>query len=169
MKKSTIVLIIIFLSAVNLFAQEDLQLGRSNFTSSYYHGAFYDFSDPSTLNMKIAVWGYVSYPGRYIIPAFSDVRDLISYAGGPTVDADLDELKLYRKSDDSTSVVLNLDFKDIIWDSGVKFTKSMFPLKAGDILVVPGNPRLFFRDYFLMTTSIISTLISIVLLILYFD
>ena len=38
-------------------------------------------------------------------------------------------------------------------------------LMAGDILIVPGAPRLYFRDYFSIGLSIFSALTSLVILI----
>ena len=66
------------------FAQNDIQVG-SNIDQQRINssGALFDYSDPTTVNIKVAVWGFVKYPGRYIIPAYSNVNDLLSYAGGP--------------------------------------------------------------------------------------
>ena len=39
-------------------------------------------------------------------------------------------------------------------------------LQAGDILLVPGKPKYFFRDWFMMTLALISALTSIAILAL---
>ncbi len=32
------------------------------------YGGYYDYSDPESINIKVSVWGFVKYPGRYVIP-----------------------------------------------------------------------------------------------------
>ena len=47
--------------------QEDYQLGLNPRYLGQNQGAYYDYSDPEGLNIKVAVWVYVKYPGRVII------------------------------------------------------------------------------------------------------
>ena len=77
----TIILTFVFISSLS--AQEDIQIGSLK-TNQIYQSGFFDFSDPSGINIKVQLWGYVRFPGYYIVPARSSVNDLISLAGGPT-------------------------------------------------------------------------------------
>ena len=71
------------LLSITLFAQDDLQVGKSIGQFYQNQGAFFDYSDPESVNIKVSVWGFVKYPGKYIIPHYSNAYDLLSYAGGP--------------------------------------------------------------------------------------
>ena len=83
------------LFAQSVLAQEqDQQLGTP-FDNRYRQG-LYDFSDPGAINIKVSVWGYVARPGKYIVPDYTSVSDLLSYAGGPNRDSELDDLRIYR-------------------------------------------------------------------------
>lgn len=155
-----------FFVTVPIFAQNDVQIGRGLNELRQTQGAFYDYSDPSTLNIKVAVWGFVRYPGKYIVPSYSSVEDLLSFAGGPTNDAHLDNLRLYRTNEDSTQSLVKFNYNDLFWNENLETISIIPDLLAGDILLVPGEPRLYFRDYVTLTLSIVSTLISLSILII---
>jgi NADH:ubiquinone oxidoreductase subunit F (NADH-binding) len=165
MKKITV---LIFLTIpLFLFAQdENIQIGSSMNQLRQSQGAFFDYSNPESINIKVAIWGFVRYPGKYIIPMNSTVNDLLSYSGGPTEDAHLDEIKIVRTEADSTQRIINLHYEDIMWNEINRIRSKDAPILAGDVLVVPGEERLYFRDYFSITLSVISTLISLSILIL---
>ncbi len=102
--------------AISYSQQEDYQLGLSQKYLRQNQGAYYDYSDPDGLNIKVSVWGYVKYPGRYIIPQRSDIRDLISYSGGISDDSYLDEIRVYKVLPDSTQQMLQFDYEDLWWN-----------------------------------------------------
>ena len=165
MRKMLFVLFVVF--SVFSYGQDgDIQIGSSLNQFRQSQGAFYDYSDPETINIKVAVWGFVRFPGKYIIPMNSTVNDLLSYAGGPTDDAHLNELKLIRTREDSVHAILDLQYEDIMWDNGVKRLGNNPQVTAGDIVLVPGEQRLYFKDYLSITLSVVSTLISLAILIL---
>jgi len=60
-----------------------------------------------------------------------------------------------------------IDYNDIFWSDKIlrKSNRNMV-LKPGDILVFPGEPRLFFRDNISLVLSVSSVLISLAILIL---
>jgi protein involved in polysaccharide export with SLBB domain len=165
MKKFLCTLIITF-SVLSYAQNGDIQIGSNLNQFRQSQGAFYDYSDPESVNIKVAVWGFVKYPGKYILPINSSVNDLISLSGGPTDDAHLHELKLIRMSEDSSQFVIDLQYKDVMWDNDVKVISKNQEISAGDILVVPGEQRLYFRDYFSISLAVVSTLISLSILVL---
>jgi len=151
------------------YSQEDIQIGKSlNQNQQYNRGAKFDYSDPEQINIKVLVWGYVEFPGQYIIPATSGVNDLLGLAGGPNQDAELDNLKLFRINPDSTQTVIQFDYNDLLWsDNKLDKPVNIPKLKAGDILLVPGEPRWFLRDYLSLGLSILGTLASVATLLVY--
>lgn len=163
------ILIISFLissSLITIFPQqEDYQLGLNQNRLNQNQGAYYDYSDPDGLNIKVSVWGYVKYPGRYIIPQRSDIRDLISYSGGISDDSYLDEIRVYKVLPDSTQQMLQFDYEDLWWNENLKENLSLYRMEAGDVLVVPGRPRLYWENYLTLGLSIVGVLLSLTTLI----
>lgn len=163
MLKRVIFLFLLFI--ITSFAQ-DIKVGapegRNNFT-----GGFYDFSDPRYVNIMVNIWGYVKFPGKYYVPENSKILDLISYAGGPTPDAHLDDVRLYRQTDKGSTDFIRFDIEDLMFKNETLTNISALPqLKAGDIIVVPGEPRLYLRDYISIAATVTSTLVSILTFVL---
>jgi hypothetical protein len=168
--KNLLLTIILFLTvlSVNIFAQEDIQIGKNLRGNIRENGALYDYSDPNGINIKVMVWGYAHFPGQYIIPAASGVNELLSIAGGPTVDANIDDLKLFRINPDSSQTIINFNYSDLLWNNTSLSKPLKIPgLRAGDILLVPGSPKWFLRDYLSLVLAIVSTIASIATLLVY--
>jgi protein involved in polysaccharide export with SLBB domain len=58
----------------------------------------YLLGDEEELQMKVHVWGEVSKPGEYLVPYNTNILELISKAGGPTVYANLSKIRLTRQT-----------------------------------------------------------------------
>jgi polysaccharide biosynthesis/export protein len=152
----------IIISAQN----NEIQLGGGLNKFSVNQGGLFDFSDPSSINIKVSVWGFVRYPGKYVIPVYSKINDLLSYAGGPTDEARLEEMRIVRTDSSSfKQIIYNLNFNDFLMDPKYSVDSSLQTLKAGDILLVSGSPRFYLRDYIGTILSIVSVLISLIILI----
>ncbi|MEN8193410.1 MAG: SLBB domain-containing protein [Bacteroidota bacterium] len=168
MKKAILVFVSLFvLSTINFAQVKDYELGADRLSGrSNYSGGYYNYSDPTTINIKVAVWGFVSHPGRYFVPINTTVTDLLSLAGGPTDDAHTDQLRIYRVLEDGTNKLYQFDYDDLMWEDELENNKRKIPdLKATDILVVPGSQRLYLRDWIMITLSVVSTLISLTTLL----
>jgi len=168
MLKKTTLLLLFF--AVTIFAQvQDYQVG-SSLAGVTTTGAYYNFSKPNTLNIEVNVWGWVNFPGKYLIPEYSDVMDLLSYAGGPTDAANLDDIRIYRvtitENGDTTRQFLPFNYQELLWADELEKSGLNIPiLKAGDNLSVPGEPKLYKADWIAIAFSTISILISLTTLI----
>jgi hypothetical protein len=147
---------------------KDYELGADKINGrGNYNGGYFNYSEPQSINIKVSVWGFVKYPGRYFVPINTTVTDLLSYAGGLTDDAHADDLRLYRVLDDGTNKLFNFNYNDLMWGDSLELTKRDIPsLTASDILVVPGSPRLYFKDWASLALSLVSVLISLSILIL---
>jgi len=116
--------------------------------------------------MNVSVWGFVKYPGRYLVPATTTVTDLLSFAGGPTDDSHLYDLRLFRVEEDSTNTLFKFDYNDLLWEEEIRLESRNLPdLTAGDILLVPGTERLYFKDWASLGLSFLGILISLTTLI----
>lgn len=162
--------LIIFIILINtLQAQiKDYELGADVLGMRYQpQGGYFNYSDPEAVNIKVAVWGWVRYPGKYTVPSYTTVSDLLSLAGGPTDAADLEDLRIYRVNEDSTQSMIKFNYNDLLYESKLQARYRKVPkLDAGDILVIPGEPRLYFRDHFSIWMSLFSVLISLTILVL---
>ena len=167
MQKLCLLFFIVFIIyPVYLNAQEkDYQIGLDpNYRST--SGGFYDYSDPNGINIKVAVWGYVEYPGRYVIPIRSDIKDLISYSGGINDNAFLNDLRIYRLDKDSTQLLLKYDYEDLWWGENWKPNIDLSKMQAGDVLIVPGRPRVYWENYLSLILSSLGFLISVATLVI---
>lgn len=169
MKFAIQTIFILVLSMISLSAQvKDYQLGADLLAMrNNMQGGYFNYSDPEAININVSVWGWVKYPGRYKVPIYTTTIDLLSYAGGPTDAADLGDLRLYRLNEDSTQAMMKFNYNDLVYESKLESRFRKIPkLEAGDVLVIPGEPRLYFKDHFSIWMSVFSVLISLSILVL---
>jgi hypothetical protein len=149
------------------YGQNDVQIGSPNYNlNNQRQGGMFDYSDPSSVNIKVQLWGYVKYPGYYIIPARSNINDLISYAGGPMEDASLEDVRVFKITEDGTNVMLKYNYNSLMWEDSLTTRISFARLQAGDMVVVPGEPRYFVRQDIAFYLSVVTALASLAALIL---
>lgn len=164
-----LLLITIFFSLLTSVAfsqQEDYQVGLNPNALRQTQGAYYDYSDPDAINIKVSIWGYVRFPGRYVIPQRSDIKDLISYAGGVDDDAYLDDLRIYRLNPDSSQALLKFNYEDLWWSEDLQGDLKLVRMEAGDVLIVPGRPKLYWENYLSLGLSILGVLLSVATIII---
>lgn len=159
-------LVLFLICVLNLFGQDEMQFGTNLNQLRQSQGGYYDYSDPDAVNIKVSVWGFVRFPGKYIIPYYNNAFDLLSYAGGPTENANLEDIRIFRVKEDSSQIFINLDYNDFLWSKELTNEKQAPRILTGDILLIPGEERLYFRDYFTITLSVLSVLISLAILII---
>lgn len=149
------------------FAQDDIQIGSPyNITNNQRQGGMFDYSDPSSVNIKVQLWGYVKFPGFYIVPARSTINELISLAGGPNEDALLSDIRVLKTTADSSNVMLKYNYNDLMWEDSLKTKIKFVRLQAGDIIIVPGEPRYFVRQDISFYLSVVTALASLAALII---
>lgn len=169
MQKISLSLLVLFsLLFFNSFvsAQDKYQIGSDLKNLRQTQGGYFDYSDPSGINIKVQLWGYVKYPGYYIVPINSTISELFSYAGGPLVDAKLDDVRILKTLEDSTIIMNKLNYNDLMWEETLSRPIDFPRLNAGDIVVVPGEPRYFIRQDISFFLSILTAVISSAALII---
>jgi len=167
MKNILLIVSLVLFTGLALAQNKDVQLGSgANQQLRQNQGALYDYSDPQSVNIKVAIWGFVKYPGRYIVPANTKASDLLSLAGGPIPEAKVDEFRLVRTGPDSSQSVIQLNLNDFLYSGDASDINTTLTLKAGDILLATGGPpKMFFRDIFSIVSSIVTVLLSIYIII----
>ena len=146
--------------------QDNIQLGLDLRNLRQTQSGLFDYSDPGSINIKIQLWGYVKFPGFYIVPIRTSVNELISLAGGPQEDALLNDVRVIKTINDTTSVMVRFNFNDIMWEEILSGPLKIVPLEAGDIVVVPGEPRYFLRQDISFYLSVVTALASLAALII---
>lgn len=147
-------------------AQDDIQIGSPNATRPSSAGALYDYSVGNTINIKVQLWGYVRFPGFYIVPEGTSVNELISVAGGPTEDANLNDIRVVKLKEGSQTTMMKYNYNDLVWEDKISNQIDYISLNAGDIVVVPGEPRYFVREDVTFYLGILSALASISALVI---
>ncbi|MDP4173270.1 MAG: SLBB domain-containing protein [Bacteroidota bacterium] len=90
-----------------LFALSSLLMAQSN------GSAFYKIDNQTgELTKKINLWGYVKNPGRYEVPASTNLVQMIAYAGGPRDHALMDEVKVYSTLENGKSISKKVDLEN---------------------------------------------------------
>jgi hypothetical protein len=101
-----------------------------------------------------------------VVPANSNLNDILSYAGGPVLDAMMDDIRIYRKTDAGNEELLKYNLDDLLWGDSLA-TQIVFPkLYAGDVILVPGEPRYFVREDIQFFVSISLALATLAVLII---
>ena len=149
----------------NIYSQDDIQIGSLGARTGQAGGVF-DYSNPTTINIKVQLWGYVRYPGYYIVPDGISINELISFAGGPNEEASLGDIRVTKIKEGTPTKIIKYNYNDMVWEDEIKSQISFVRLEAGDIVVVPGEPRYFARDDIAFYLGIVTTLASLTALIL---
>lgn len=99
MNKSVLVFLFIFIA---VFSSE-----------TFAQTAYYKIeNEGGELMKKVNIWGYVKNPGRYEVPASTNLIQIIAYAGGPRDHALMDEVKVYRETETGRPVIKEIDIEE---------------------------------------------------------
>ena len=166
--KSLRILFVLLGFVLTTYSQDgNLQLGKSNTLPS---AAVYDLSDPTGVNMEVNFWGFVRFPGRYKVPVTTTFMDLMSYAGGPLENSNLEEIRIVRGSIDSAAKkreIIKLNYNDVMWEDKVHMDSKRNPvLQPNDVVIVMEENRSTFKEDLSFILPIIGTLITIVTFII---
>lgn len=121
--------------------------GRQSLSST----AYYYISKAGEITMPVNLWGAVKNPGRYEIPISTDLVELLSFAGGPTGNATLEEVRIIRtvRRDNlmrKVEFVVNLDEMQMLDEKALD-------LEPGDTVIMEGG-EMSFRDYALIISTV---------------
>lgn len=131
------------------------QAGYSQSNSSFYK---IDNAE-GELTKRVNIWGYVKTPGRYEIPASTNLVQLIAYAGGPRDYAVLDEIKIYRISENGKKMV-----KEVNVEEPGPSSQSDFMLYDEDTIVIDYSSAVTIREVFSFIGAPLALITSLVLI-----
>jgi hypothetical protein len=146
-----------------VMSQDDdgLILGK---TTKQGAAAVYDLSNPEGVNIEVNLWGFVQFPGRYIVPLKTTFIDLMTYAGGPLEESNLEEIRILRSPSKpgEKPILIKLNYNDLLWkDNLTGGPKSNPELASGDVILVRKEKRYSFREDVGFYLPIFTTLFSL--------
>jgi polysaccharide export outer membrane protein len=111
----------------------DIQAELTQRLARYITEPVVTVSIQEVLGNKIYVLGQVNDPGTFIVNPQVDVLQALAMAGGTTPFAELDNIKILRRSNGQQSA-LSFNYKDVV--RGRNLTQNVM-LESGDVVVVP--------------------------------
>lgn len=126
-------------------------------TQEYFAGAY-----PGAVMMKVNLVGGVHKPGVYNVPVNSELNSVLSYAGGPTKEADLDEIMIRSKKGKDYEVK-KIDLKEFFSDP----KETPFKLRPDDYVYVHQNEDFINNDVFrasMVVSAIVGAVLSAILI-----
>lgn len=147
MKKAGVLLLLIILFVLPVYAQQ---------ISGFYKIE----TGTAELTKTVNIWGYVQNPGRYEIPATTNLIQLITYAGGPREYAVLDEIKIYRTMEDGKQLEKEVDV-----ENPSKTNPADLVLNNEDTIVIDYSSTVTIRDVLGFVGAPIAIVASVILII----
>lgn len=120
---------------------------------------FYNPSIKGKVLIPVHFWGYFSRPGLHFIPVESSLLEGVSYAGGPTPQGKLDNVRHMRKSDKSE--VIN-EYFDL--EKGGSNKAALMKLQPGDMVFVERDNWMEDRAYYTGLIGVVATILSSILI-----
>ncbi len=93
--------------------------------------------------IRVNVWGQVLKPGQYMVPSDTDIISLLSYAGGPTENSKLSDVRIVRNTQDASEVI-SVDIKKYVETADLSLIGLLQP---GDTVVVPASTYHLFSRF----------------------
>ncbi|MBD1913274.1 MULTISPECIES: polysaccharide biosynthesis/export family protein [unclassified Leptolyngbya] len=90
---------------------------------------------PETVRVRVV--GEVVNPGEVAVPPNSSVSSAVAIAGGPTTDAELDDVVFVRMNEQGQVERHDMDLRNLMDD---------FQVQEGDVVIVPKDENLNFLD-----------------------
>lgn len=111
-------------------------IGRTGFSLSNEltgsSGEYVSGNYPGAILMRVNLWGAMSKPGIHNVPARTDLVTFLALAGGPSSDAELDDITIKRRSGQKEEI-LRIDAEELLTETG-----GISPmLEPNDIILVP--------------------------------
>lgn len=123
--------------------------------------AYYKIQDrPGELTKKVNLWGYVNNPGRYEVPASTNLIQLVTYAGGPKEYASMSDIRIFRVTNDITT---ELDGVDL--DDPARTRPEELALYNEDTIVIESTAWLSWKEFFSFISAPLAITSSIAIII----
>lgn len=157
---------VLFLFPLQRCAAQLQQNGSITNLPVYSQAAYYNTAKPGDVMMQVNIWGFVEKPGRYEVPATTDLIQLISLAGGPQLYSKMEKVKITRFEKIDTAIVMKEFFIDFSDASKVK--PASLKLCQGDVIEIDHTSWIEWKDIFPAITTV-AVIASAILQALYWS
>ena len=126
--------------------------------------SYYYIAKPSELSMQVNIWGFVNNPGRYEVATSTGLLELLSYAGGPSADALIDNVRITRsfeRSGGARPQEIYVDLEDL-----ASVDPADLVLYPDDTVFIDHSSWINVRDVFVVitTAAIVTTAVAQVII-----
>ena len=109
-------------------------------------GSYYVYGTGTGYQIDVNVWGFVQTPGKFNVPSSTNLMQIISYAGGPTDRARLEDIRIVHDQTVDSSFtelveIYNLD--EFVRTGDTLLNPVIYP---NDTIIVPGDALNVFRE-----------------------
>ncbi|MCU7499619.1 MAG: SLBB domain-containing protein [Bacteroidota bacterium] len=111
------------------------------------------------LMKKVNIWGYVKNPGRYEVPASTNLVQMIAYAGGPRDHALMDEVKVFRDTQTGGSII-----KEINVEEPSKVRQTDLQILDEDTIVIDHSSAVTIGEIFSFIGAPVAIVTSLILI-----
>ncbi|MBN1780650.1 hypothetical protein JW948_05950 [bacterium] len=131
MKNRAVLFMTLFFILAGLLSGQSIG-GQStrNSAAQYYLG------EDDELLVPVNIWGFVRLPGQYFVPNNTDLISLLSFAGGPSEDAKISNIRIIRNDARQGNSVWNVDVKKYLETADERLIPNLRP---GDTVIVSGT------------------------------
>lgn len=127
-------------------------------TQEYFAGAY-----PGTVMMKVNIIGAVNKPGVYNVPVNSELNSVLSYAGGPSKEAEMDKVFVRSKKGENYEVK-KVNLENFFSDHNEK----PYRLRPDDYIYIEQNEGLI-NNNLLKTSTVVASILGIIVSFLVID
>jgi hypothetical protein len=114
-------------------------------------------SSGQSVFIKVNIWGAVNKPGIHFVPPKTNLINLLSYAGGPKDNSNIEEVTLRRQLKNREEI-LTLNLKTILEGDD----RNYYILEPDDIIMIPSvEPAI--SNNTLMSVGFVTSVLSIVM------
>lgn len=146
MKRNAALFLIVFLGALG---------SASEAQTAYYKIE----NEGGELMKKVNIWGYVKNPGRYEVPASTNLIQLIAYAGGPRDHALMDEVKVYRGGEAGKTSI-----KEVNVEEPSKVREGDLVLLNEDTIIIDYSSSVTIGEFFNFIGAPVAIVTSLILI-----
>ena len=148
--------IIVLLFSIILAQDQDKPQTVSPFADYQISSEQYLTNDKGRIMMNVNIWGAVGSAGSHLVYDGIDFASLLSIVGGPSVGANLKEVRLYREIPDADgTLVYHIDLSEFInTGNRSKFIK----IKPNDTIIMQQK----LSSYILKQVGTINTIFSLI-------
>ena len=143
---------VLFLIPLQRCAAQLQQNGSITNLPVYSQAAYYNTAKPGDVMMQVNIWGFVAKPGRYEVPATTDLIQLISLAGGPQLYSRMEKVKITRFEKIDTAIIMKEIFVNL--SDASKVNPVSLKLCQGDVIEIDHTSWIEWKDIFPAITTV---------------